>query len=215
MLKNILVILFLISSFDSFAEKVTVISDTHIYGPDAFSKGCLTEKFDVSLGDIYDIKWTLKEHIGQAKKEQLEFSEKLKTDGIPEIDGNHDLKEHPNISYIKNGVLYTHGHYISWDEQKIEKKSHASRDGVSKEQQDNWGRFVKHHPYGKLSEAEKRAAVKLAKFSNCHTIVFGHTHVKKLIDTKLDGVRIINVPRGITTIDMEHPEQSKVVNECK
>lgn len=58
------------------------------------------------------------------------------------------------------------------------------------------------------SEQEIRNAIHLATTMNCQTIVFGHTHVKDLFDKKYKDdrtgkiIRVINVPRGITHLEL-------------
>ena len=41
-----------------------------------------------------------------------------------------------------------------------------------------------------------------AKEYNCDTVVFGHTHTRKLIKVKYKDVTIINVPRGVHELDL-------------
>lgn len=207
-MKNlILTLTLLLTSLAFGGEKVLVMSDTHFYGPHALNKKVLEEfksspvKVKFSLGDIYDIKWTSKDEIKSALKEQTDFSSWLKSKSLIEIEGNHDLNK-AVLFYVRNGVLYTHGHYVSWNQKTIDKKAKASRDGVSKLKRKAFEMGAKSKPFGRLSKQEISAAVVLAKKYGCHTIVFGHTHVEKTIDTKIDGIRIINVPRGLTLIEV-------------
>jgi len=195
------VFLFYLPSFSFSSEKLVVLSDTHYFGPHALSKELLKQKINISLGDIFDRKWTLKNEVIQASKEQKEFSEFCKKKGVIEIDGNHDLKS-DLLFYVKNGVLFTHGHYVSWDQKTIDKKEKSSKNGVLQKARDVFLTEEMAHPYGTLSKRKIQKAVMLARKYNCHTIVFGHTHVEKLIDMKVDGVRIINVPRGLTSIEV-------------
>jgi predicted phosphodiesterase len=205
MKKLLLILVLVLSSFVSVAKDFYVASDTHCYGPnsiESFCKDFTKVKFDISLGDIEDIKWTLKSDIKEATKSQADFTEFCKKNNIPEIIGNHDLLPQVLLFYVKNGVLFTHGHYISWTQDKINKKEKASRKGVSKMKRAAWTALVKSKPYGNLSTYEKDAAVVYAKKYNCKTIVFGHTHVKDLIDIQYQGIRIINVPQGVTKLDL-------------
>lgn len=208
-MKNLLLILTILFSSLAFSgERVLILSDSHFYGPHSLDKSVMTSfkesktAFKVSLGDVFDIKWTLKKEIKQALKDQKDFSDFCFQKGIYEIDGNHDLKFIGHSYLIKNGVLFTHGHYVSWDAKTIAKKEKASKDGVSKIKRNAFGALVNAKPYGHLSKEEIQKAAELAKLHKCHTIIFGHTHVKELIDIKFDGIRIINVPRGITEIEV-------------
>jgi predicted phosphodiesterase len=205
-MKNFITILaFVFLSFASLAKEVYVASDTHCFGPnsiESFCKDFTKVKFDYSIGDIFDVKWTLKKDIKEALKQQAEFTKFCNKNNIPEIIGNHDLLPQILLFYVKNGVLFTHGHYVSWSQEKIDLKEKASRDGVSKIKRAIWAAGVKAKPYGNLGDFEKKAAVVLAKKYNCKTIVFGHTHVKDLIDIQYDGIRIINVPQGVTKLDL-------------
>jgi len=207
-MKNLTIILSIFLTSLAFSgEKVLIMSDTHFYGPHTLDKKVLTEfknseiKIKISMGDIQDIKWTLKDEIKEATKEQTEFSLYCAKNGIIELEGNHDLKK-GILFYVKDGVLYTHGHYVSWDQKTIDKKSKASRDGVSSWKRKAFYAAVKSKPFGHLSKQEIKKASELAKKHNCHTIVFGHVHPEKLIDIKYDGIRIINVPQGLTIIEV-------------
>ena len=181
--------------------KLKVLADIHLYGPHSLSEGILLQPFDISLGDIFDIKWTLKKEIKKALAHQKDFSEALKAKGVVEVDGNHDLKSNL-IFYVLNGVLFTHGDRVCWDAETVAKKMKASKDGVSAWKRNAFALAVKAKPFGNLSKEEIAKASALAKEHGCHTIVFGHTHVEKIIDVVFDGVRIINVPRGITEIEV-------------
>lgn len=192
--------LFLISIHCASTE-IWVISDTHFYGPQSMNKGLLQDKFDVSLGDIFDAKNTLKANMLKMREDQNYFSDFCEKNNIPEIQGNHDKKE-GILFYVWGDVLFTHGHYVSWDSKKIEKEERKEAKGISKIKFNSKKIIFDSHPTTKLSEEEIAKAASLAKKYNCRTIVFGHTHVNSLIDIEYDGVRVINVPRGITQLNL-------------
>tara|TARA_R110002096_G_scaffold172848_2_gene346802 strand:- start:967 stop:1305 length:339 start_codon:yes stop_codon:yes gene_type:complete len=110
----------------------------------------------------------------------------------------------PERYFVKYGnVLLTHGHALFWNQKKISKWE--NKKGGMK-----WWRYkiyqLTHHS-GRSGKALKLSGEKAAEIASltkemgCDTIIFGHTH--RVFDEKYAGVRIINVPKGRTIVEIE------------
>ena len=117
-----------------------------------------------------------------------------------------------NSSNPDERILFTHGHKgidPRFDKETIEKYE-QSTGGVG-----SWKRlwlhiasFFRERLPNTPTEHEITNAVHLALTMNCRTVVFGHTHVRRLfdkycIDPKTgETIRVIAVPRGITHLSL-------------
>jgi UDP-2,3-diacylglucosamine pyrophosphatase LpxH len=174
-------------------------------------------------GDIFDIKNTSKKIIKEQLNKQSSFIYRCKEVGAHYILGNHDLlpDNELNVAYLDENfkltnvlsyvprhivigdVLLTHGHYIAWDQVKIDEWKNKKPDGVgvfrkfTLSVQDMYKRGT-----WKPDAVESERAYQLAKTFSCKTVIFGHHHTETLVDIDYKGVRIINVPRGLTELSL-------------
>lgn len=189
-------------------EKYLILTDAHFYGPHALDKSILQKfkdspiKNKISLGDNFDIKWTLKKDILQAKKEQKEFNEWCSKNCLANVQDNHGLIELTQKVFIKDGMCFEHGHLFLWDAKKLAKKEKSSSDGVSAFKRDIFGKGVKTKPYGTISKTDLKKAVDRAKSNKCTVELFGHVHVKEMFDSLSEGVRVLSFQRGLTEIEL-------------
>ena len=184
--------------------KISVYSDCHYYTPQEIR--CIpTERVQVlaenafSIGDNFDRKGCEPK---DANKLIKEFEEHKRIFEGRWLSGNHEvLGDNVSLAFlVSNGVLFVHGDIFWGVEKANEFRKEQPYQGYSAvKRMLAFGRKI----YGgHLSNAEAAEAAKLAKQFGCKVIIFGQTHVKKLQDKTVDGIRIINVPRGKTVIEV-------------
>ena len=204
---------------------LTIYSDLHWGQTSEILVDTKPSKGDFFTGDIFDIKNTSKKIIKQQLQKQQDFNKDCKAVGAFVLLGNHDLLPDDKMVvhyYDKDGmplltndmsavprhivvddVLLTHGHYCCWDQVQIDQWKEKKPKGVgmfrkltlSIEELYNRGTWVP-------SQASLDRCYVLASGLNCKTIVFGHTHTETTVDTMYKGIRIINVGRGKTVLDI-------------
>lgn len=196
----------------------TVYTDLHWGQTSEILKDLVPKKGDIFTGDIFDIKNTSKKHIKEQLQKQQDFIKKCKEVGAYYILGNHDLLPDNtltvlNLNKIVDGpvprhmisgdVIFTHGHYIAWDQAQVDEWKAKKPNGVglfrrlTLEVQDLYVRGT-----WKPDTIESEKAYNIAIENNCKTIVFGHHHTDKVVDYIYKGIRIINLPRGKTVLDL-------------
>jgi UDP-2,3-diacylglucosamine pyrophosphatase LpxH len=181
-----------------------IFSDIHIFAPHAIQVDMLYNYDCIYIGDIYDIKNTPSDKLEIALGAQKNHDQKCKNLGIANIFGNHDLEKSGNLPefYQLGTILFCHGFQICWDTDMIDRKLAIEPHGIGFLK----SILVKSYSLlraivpAKLSQAKLQKAYDIAKSKGCTTIVFGHTHTQKIIDVVYNGVRIVNVPRGMTEI---------------
>ncbi len=188
-------------------EKYRLYSDLHWGQASSILENIDPHNNDVFLGDIFDIKNTAKKDIPSQLAQQNVFRRRCYLIGAFYIIGNHDLIKDPynttQLNIKRGNVLFTHGHLICWDEAKVQEWANKKPDGVGFFRRITLAvqQFV---PRGiwKPSDIEIKRAIQLAKSYGCDTIVFGHTHTDKVVDFTIENIRIVNVPRGKTEIEL-------------
>jgi predicted phosphodiesterase len=183
-------------------KKITIYTDCHYFTPMEMrciptDLSVITKENAYSIGDNYDRKGCEPSQANLIEKEYKAHKILFKGRFIT---GNHDvMKDKVEDQYLAvDGVLFVHGDF-AWGSDKANAfRNEAPYQGFSSVKKLlNWGRKL--FP-GNLSNSEAREAAALAKKHNCKTIIFGHTHCKNLQDKTMDGVRVINCPRGRTEL---------------
>ena len=191
--------------------KIAVYSDVHLMAPhyvsglesEIQSKDLVKERYGVEdvflTGDIIDVDNCKRKHLQLAKDRVKDLK---KIHGAHYLLGNHECQEPERYFFKYKNVLFTHGHTLFWDLKKIAKWE--NKKGGMK-----WWRYklyaLTHHS-GRNGKPLKLSTEKIIEFSSlaksfgCNTIVFGHTH--RVYDETYHGVRIINVPKGRTILDI-------------
>ena len=183
--------------------KFTIYSDLHFGQISEILNSTVPSKGDIFLGDIFDIKNTSKKDITTQLLKQKIFINECKAVGADYVQGNHDLKGYLPLFVKIGNVLFTHGHLIFWDQATIDEWAAKKPNGVGFFRgitlaiQNLYTRGV-----WKPSEIEIDRAVKLARDFGCDTICFGHSHTKEIVDFERVGIRIVNLPRGKTEIEL-------------
>lgn len=200
-----------------------IYSDLHWGQTSEILKTVVPAKGVFFTGDIFDIKNTSKKKIKEQLNKQATFIYRCKEVGAHYILGNHDLlpDKELNVDYldesfnsttvlsavprliVADDVLLTHGHYIAWDQVKIDEWNNKKPEGVglfrrlALEVQGLYNRGT-----WKPDAIESERAYQLAVTYKCKTVIFGHHHTDKVVDYVYKGVRIINVPRGLTELSL-------------
>lgn len=198
-----------------------IYSDLHWGQTSEILKDAIPARGTFFTGDIFDIKNTSKKKIKEQLNKQEAFIYRCKEVGAHYLLGNHDLLPDGelNVAYLNEefyltnvissvprhivigDVLLTHGHYIAWDQLKIDEWKNKKPKGVglfrrmTLEVQDLYVRGT-----WKPDDAELEKAFQLANTFRCKTVIFGHHHTDTTVDIVYKDVRIINVPRGLTEI---------------
>jgi predicted phosphodiesterase len=186
--------------------KITVYSDLHLYSPIALwgsmpaDNQQILEQNAYSLGDIFDRKSC--EPVRAAYLEH-DYQVYIKAYEGRWVNGNHELAgEDTSHDFIKVGnILLTHGDRVCWHDVK----SNAFRNSKKYEgygivkRAINW--FRKYWTQS-INNFEVEQATKYCKLYDCDVIIYGHSHTKKLLIKKVNGITIYNVPRGKTVLDV-------------
>jgi predicted phosphodiesterase len=191
-----------------------IFSDTHYFGAHGLNDLKLTYGPNTYyLGDIYDLKNAPRDKVGEVEKAISALREKV---GKRYVRGNHELgafgrgAKDEDYYITDNGVLFTHGHYkISFTDGELAQWETAEAGaGTLKRVGRKLLEGVVEKPAAPKREYLARAVEMVNRHNKahpldpCHTIVFGHTHVKKVYAETIDGVRVINVPMGVTELDL-------------
>ena len=205
--------------------RFVVYSDIHWGQVSEILPNLVPSKGDFFLGDIFDIKNTSKKIIRQQLQKQSDFNRTCKEVGAFVLLGNHDLlpddkmlvhyydknllsiiaNDHDSVPrhIVVGDILFTHGHYIAWDQTQIDQWKAKQPTGVGAFRrltlniESYWNRGT-----WKPSVIELERCVQLADGFKCKTIVFGHTHTAPFVDTMFKGVRILNVGRGRSVLEL-------------
>jgi len=187
---------------------ITIFSDCHWFGP---TPSEAVPEYGASvfyLGDNHEMKNIKKKDVSARIEEYNDFlSECLKT-CTNVLTGNHEVsagKDLCGVDVLKieaRKVGFVHGDLVLWEPKKSA-KWRARKCGLS------WFRIKLIHVKNlfrnksgasALSSKQIELFSRFAKKHNVTTVVFGHTHPKKLIDETHEGIRLINVPRGRTKL---------------
>lgn len=183
--------------------KYKIYADIHRYAPHEIHTDFDYGSNCAYVGDIFDIKNTLKKDIAEAIKDQDWHNKMCQKYKVPNVIGNHDLLNDGDFYAKKNNVLFCHGHLEQWPESLIEEWKDKSREGIS------WFKYLLVESYSSIKfwnwkpkDNELERFYNKAKEYGRDTVVFGHTHTRELVEVKYKGIKIINVPRGIHILDL-------------
>ena len=183
--------------------KYIVYNDVHIGAPHEMPELIPFDEDAILNGDIVDYQNCKKSergiHLALIVILKREYGDKY-------ILGNHELEAVNCKGFYKtNGILFRHGDWEFWGEEKRVKymaKANPGAGWIKRNliaRQFDWLRRLWSARYSE--EFLMRAAVS-AVDSGCHTIVFGHKHPRKKADFKYAGIRIIVLPRGRNEIEL-------------
>jgi len=188
--------------------KITVFSDCHWFGPTPSKVKPEFGKNVYYIGDNHEFKNIPKKRIKHFERVYKGFLISCKNSETNVLNGNHevsvgaDLLGVNSLSIPNKNAMLIHGDLVLWPNKKFnswrEKKPGKSRRVIFGIKIKNLWRNRKGST--KLSQKKIELFSEFAKNMGVKTIIFGHTHPKRLIDETHNGIRIINVPRGKTEI---------------
>jgi len=181
-----------------------VYTDLHLFGTHPIISMPLDFGPDIFyIGDIVDIKNCHYLRLEDAYRYLRQLEENAGENSVP---GNHELKFGTKKYIIYNNILLTHGDYFSWSNRTINKwRGGIIQPGAS------WPtraflRFknicIKNHPVFLSSyEIETIYSISTSIDIQCHTVIIGHKHPKRIIRKRIrkpgkPEVTIIVLPRG-------------------
>lgn len=192
-------------------KQFIIYSDLHLGALHEIQEKLEFNENTIFLGDNFDLKNISHENLEKFYKLREEIMEKASKSKGHFIDGNHELfeLEEDNFYIIRNGIIFLHGDFIHRGFKKAKKWREKRSRGKTKNFiiayksfRKIFGSSTSKFIFSSFGKKFVRRAVRLAKEKECHTIVFGHFHLKKLFDKTQDGVRVICVPRGKTEISL-------------
>jgi predicted phosphodiesterase len=183
--------------------RITIFTDLHLETPMQMDVHPKSREEVIAgncydLGDCVDMKGC--ENVLKAQQRRAQYQQIF--DGRW-VYGNHCLpgNDHSH-DFIKVGnVLLTHGDLICWDYQK-------SQDFRNEKPGQGYGavkkmlNVVRKLWINRISNFEVEQATKYCRQYGCNIIIYGHSHVSKVIERRENGIRIINCPRGMTVLDV-------------
>lgn len=185
-----------------------VLTDAHAYGPQAIMtdqqvhEALGTQKDVIYIGDNVDMRNCKRDDLPQARV-LLSDCVRLSKQFVP---GNHELNQiKMSDFYVVNGVLFTHGDYLFWTQDKAN-KFRASAPGAGFFRRD----FIV-EPLNLLREIINakvsdyfldQVNFYAARFF-CNTVVCGHKHPKEtMTGTTSAGIKYIVLKRGLNTVEV-------------
>lgn len=183
--------------------KYKIFSDLHFFAPHELKVATDYSSNCVYLGDIFDLRNTAKKDIEIALRAQKMHNLSCESNKLINVRGNHDLDNSVPVYTLRKDILWTHGHHVCWDTVKIAEWDRYEPEGIGKLK--TLYLLAKHAlPKGiwKPAEDDLERIITLIKLYMPRTIVMGHTHTAKLVSYEKFGITIINVPRGVTEIEL-------------
>jgi len=183
-------------------EIINVYNDIHLFGVHELDHIKITfEDNDFHIGDNIDMKGVDKRKVEDAENMMNYFKRKSKH----YCSGNHELDtDKDTISERYKDVLFTHGDYLAWGDEKADAwrektpgRGWKMRLGL---------RFI--YPFRrfkklKVSHAFKERCASKARDNRCHTVIMGHRHPTKVVETDHMGIKILILPRGKNTLSID------------
>ena len=179
----------------------TIYTDLHIGSPYLEKDILPTTKEQIlaensyDVGDTFEIKNCDPKDLNNLLIRQANFQQLFHGRYVT---GNHSVDKGKGIKQIIIGdILFIHGDYIFMGQEKAEKFRNEQGGQGSGIIQKIGSKF-----HGKVSKKEAKQLAEYAKSFGVSTIVTGHVHVKSVFDKVIDGIRVINCPRGRTEINI-------------
>ena len=185
--------------------RYTFIADLHKFAPHALNidvplDPAIIEQENIwLLGDIVDLKGC----DPKDKEECLKYFELLcRTYGERYIKGNHDGESTDIlVRSLDDDTLGAHGDVICWSFEK----AMAFR-SMPKFQGYGWIKsfinWARHLWKQRISNFEEKQGVNYCERARKKTIVYGHSHTTKVLIKMTQNKKLVNIPRGITVINL-------------
>jgi len=177
-------------------------SDCHFFGVDPVEDPLEYGDHIYYMGDIVDVKNSLKKNLFEAKELVAKIQ---KYAGDHYISGNHELMTFNMEHITADGIYLTHGDIFSygWDGALEWRKKEAGKGKCWRFVRGLQKNYSRKEGVGTSvgSTKFKQACVEKAKEFNCHTVIIGHRHPKRLLKEVYEGITIYVLPRGKTIIE--------------
>lgn len=195
-------------------RNLNIYSDMHLNGPTPTEAEILFGPDCVFLGDNHEFKNVPKKDIFELKKQYSKFLFDCHETGATVMYGNHEVSVGRDYcrslsNYNKElKTLFCHGHTIFWSHEGVvkwmDKKPGKGTIYLL------WIKFKNQFRFGKTKFSKNQIRlvnnyVRNAEYLNdiiIKNVVFGHTHPKNVIDETHFGIRMINVPQGLTELEI-------------
>lgn len=159
----------------------------------------------IYIGDNYELKNIPYKDVPKRISIYLGFLKRCRDSGTVALQGNHERKAGTKYCgrdyYVNDGVLFMHGDEIDYSSKKLNRWRYGNLGNY-------WlalfliGIYTKVFRYesSTISKREITNAVNMLRYFDCHTMVWGHRHSRRIIDIVevVDGIpyRLVNLPRG-------------------
>ena len=177
----------------------TIITDTHegSFNPCLVSDEEYKKPNVIVLGDI-DLKRCLKKDV---KKVQSKI-DWIKSLGVPYVCSNHEGEQGLPLFYFdeETKTIFSHGCHLKKNAEKYLKDCHTTWEGSSYLMHILTGMASKFIHLVPFTKDDAKRASDFAKIYGAKNIVLGHWHVS--YDENVNGVRVVVLPRGLTTIEL-------------
>jgi predicted phosphodiesterase len=178
--------------------KITIVTDLHVGNKKAEmplpAKELLLNPSTYLTGDIIDLARCEKNELDKYMKLATELHEGTCKGRY--LSGNHEGWHIPTNDIIIGNVLLTHGDLAvdsaKWSDYRNKELGRGS----------GFFQWVIDKRYGHISKDEARLLAEYSKSRHCNVCISGHVHPKKIFDEMVDGVRVIVLPRGVTTLEV-------------
>lgn len=183
--------------------KLIFYSDLHFFAPHSIEIKLEFGSDIYYIGDIIDMANCKKDKVSEADSYRIFLKNNCKGNFL---NGNHELSLDTDIFIKRKGICITHGDIFDWEKEKFDywrTKKKPGKKAIKRFGVKILHFFRKIKSKGSISKKTMTKAAQYAKEQKCHTIVFGHKHPAKLVDQIHDGIRIVCVPRGKTTVEFE------------
>lgn len=202
---------------------IRALADLHLYGPKAMNEWTVDKiiAYDIEckkkgiklllLGDIIDVKNTLKKYIEEAKADVLKLKKHF---GDRYVLGNHELKVigyQSSWDYVFTNsnspiIKAIHGQRFFWSTKKSTDWETREPKGISE------CKFNKMEAINYLDEKfwrdkkikpKKKLMEKLYDYTHANILLMGHKHPKETFDYMYRGKRFVIFKRGLSEIDTD------------
>jgi hypothetical protein len=183
-------------------QKITFFTDVHEFGPHEIAVEWEFGLRCFYLGDNVDLSGCRKRMFAKAWQ-RFRFYQRMFKERF--IRGNHELGN-DNNDFLKYGrLLLTHGDYLFWSKARADR--YRGREAcvgfftyLFHMMVFGWLLSLVSWP---ISRKVKERAYLLATKFNCDTVICGHWHPTKTQEVLYKGVKLIVLPRGKTTLELE------------
>lgn len=185
---------------------ITLYTDVHIFGPHEMTVHWDYRNLDhYYLGDNIDVSHCNRRLVHHAKEAAIRMSDRFAGRCVK---GNHELSamrpEVPVYLRVGNALLH-HGHYLFWTAEKCEKYL-AKIPGMPGYKipftLPAWD-FLRYIAKPGINSLFRRQVASLAATYNVDTIICGHRHPPHRIETVIDDIRIVILPRGKHVVEID------------